>query len=223
MASLEDNPSHASYYSSGFSNRIGWGSRPALLLIDVCTAYWTPGSPLDITSNPAGNASPESMRKLLAAARKGGVPVLWTRVEYTSKDMSDAGLFYKKAKALSVWQVGDERGLEAWVEGLVPADGEVVVTKKYPSGFWGTTLGTNLTVLGVDTLVICGVSTSGCIRATVLDAMQHGYRPMIVGSACGDRTAAIHDANMFDMNAKNGDAVSEEEAVEKLRAGWGTK
>lgn len=154
MGDFSNNPANASYTSSGFSNRIGWGSKPALLLIDVCSAYWTPGSPLDITSNPAGNASPDSMRKLLAAAREGNVPVIWTEVKYTSKDMSDAGLFYCKAKALSVWQVGDERGLAEWLPGLKPADGDILVTKRYPSAFWGTCLGTDLTV------------SKGCVRGS---------------------------------------------------------
>jgi nicotinamidase-related amidase len=95
-----------------------------------------------------------------------------------------------------------------------------VVVKKHPSAFFGTELSSTLHLLGVDTLVICGVSTSGCVRATALDAMQHNYRPMVVGVACGDRSPAIHDANLFDMDAKFADVVGEEEAVGKLAAGW---
>ena len=105
---------------------------------------------------------------------------------------------------------GDERGLDGVVEGLEPRteggrDGRVeggdewVVKKKYPSAFFGTTLATDLYVRGVDTVVVCGVSTSGCVRASVLDAMCYGFRPMVVGSACGDRTREVHEANMFDM------------------------
>lgn len=179
MGSLATNPASASYASSGFSNRMGWGARPALLLIDVCTAYWTASSPLSILSNPAGARSPDSMRALLAAARAGGVPVIWTEVKYTKRDMSDAGLFWCKTKALDVWRTGDDRGLAEWLPGLVPVEGDVLVTKRYPSAFFGTVLATDLQVLGVDTLVVCGVSTSGCVRATVLDAMQHGFRPMV--------------------------------------------
>ncbi|ETN38352.1 uncharacterized protein HMPREF1541_06387 [Cyphellophora europaea CBS 101466] len=220
MGSLVAHNASASYASSGFSCRMGWGKRPALLLIDVCTAYWSEGSPLSILSNPDGARSPESMRKLLAAARAGNVPVIWTEVKYQNKDMSDAGLFWCKTKALDVWKEGDTRGLANWLPGLEPAESDVLVTKRYPSAFFGTALATDLQVLGVDTLVICGVSTSGCIRATVLDAMQHGFRPMIVGTACGDRTPQIHNSNLFDMDAKNGDCVSEDEAVTKLTAGW---
>lgn len=146
MADFSTNPDAASYASSGFANRMGWGKKPALLLIDVCLAYWTKGSPLDISSNPAGNASPDSMRKLLEAAREGKVPVVWTEVKYQKKDMSDAGLFYCKAKALSVWQAGDDRGLAEWLPGLVPADNELLITKRYPSAFFGTALSTDLRV-----------------------------------------------------------------------------
>lgn len=170
----------ASYTQSGFCTKMGWGSQPALLLIDVCKAYWTPGSPLDISSNPAAAASPASMRRLLSAARAGGVPVIWTAVEYTDPSMKDAGLFWHKAKALDLWQVGDPRGLSDWVDdSLRPVEGEVLVKKKYASGFFGTTLATELACRGVDTVVIAGVSTSGCVRATTLDAMQSGYRPMV--------------------------------------------
>ena len=190
--------------TSPFSNRMGWGSRPALLIIDVCTAYFTPGSPLDTSSNPASAASPESMRRLLAAARKVKCPIVFTKVEYSDPNMKDAGLFWSKTKALDVWKVGDRRGLDESVEGLEPivvdvGGDEWIVKKKYPSAFFGTTLATDLYTRGVDTVVVCGVSTSGCVRASVLDAMCYGFRPMVVGSACGDRTKEVHEANMFDM------------------------
>lgn len=121
--------------ANGFGNRIGWGKRPALLLIDVCKAYWTPGSPLDTSANPASAASVDVMRRLVAAARgpaegSDGVPVIWTTVKYKA-DMSDAGLFYCKAKQLSIWAEGDGRGWGNWVEGLVPEAGEEVVEKRF--------------------------------------------------------------------------------------------
>jgi nicotinamidase-related amidase len=146
MDSLASNPATASYNTSGFARRMGWGSRPALLLIDVCTAYFDDKSPLSILSNPAGAHSPVVMRSLLHAAREGGVPVVWTQVKYEREDMADAGLFYCKAKALDVWKVGDRRGLGEWVEGLVPEKGESVVSKRYPSAFFGTCLSTDLRV-----------------------------------------------------------------------------
>jgi nicotinamidase-related amidase len=134
---------------------------------------------LDTRSNPASVASIPSMKTLLAAAREGNCPVIWTRVVYN--DMAEAGIFYLKSKPLDVWKTGDSRGLDAYVEGLVPdvSKGDIVVDKRYPSAFFGTDLITRLSLLRVDTLVICGVSTSGCVRASTLDTMQHGIRPMV--------------------------------------------
>lgn len=176
-------PDSDSYAASGYGTVMGWGRRPALVLIDVCKAYWTPGSPLDLTAHAPSAASPDVMRRLVSAAREAGIPIFWTAVEFTEPDMADAGLFWLKAKTLSVWHTEDTRGLADWVDGLAPQKGEPVVKKKYPSGFFGTTLQTELTVKGVDTVVLCGVSTSGCVRATTLDALQYGFRPM-VSSAC---------------------------------------
>lgn len=115
---------------------------------------------------------------------------------------------------------GDTRGYDALLPGLEPIDGEDIIIKKHPSAFFATDLAGLLYYKQVDTVVICGVSTSGCVRATTLDAQCWNFRPMIVGTACGDRSPQIQQANLFDMDAKMGDVVSEEEAVEKLRVGW---
>ncbi|KXH67631.1 isochorismatase [Colletotrichum salicis] len=216
-------PETASYSASGYGNRMGWGSRPALLLVDICKAYWATGSPLDLSANPSAIAVPGSAAQLVAAAREGGVPVIWTAVEYTDPEMADAGLFWLKAKTLAVWQVGSDlhsQGLADWVnEDLTPTNGDIVVKKKYASGFFGTTLATELTCRHVDTVVICGVSTSGCVRATALDAMQHGFRPMVVGEACGDRSEEIQKANLFDLDSKYADVVSVEDTILHLKSG----
>jgi nicotinamidase-related amidase len=161
-------------YQVGFSGKIGWGKRPALLLVDVCNAYWSDASPLDTQSNPASAAAPASIAKLVSAARQGKTPLIWTRVEYTEPDMSDAGLFYRKVPLLKLFQIGCGDGLEGWIPGIEPAAGEVVVSKRYPSAFFATDLATQLQSYHVDTVVICGVSTSGCVRATALDAMCYG-------------------------------------------------
>ena len=132
------------------------------------------------TNNPVV-ACLDRMKTLLSAARSNpDIPVLWTQVHYRAGNgMRDAGLFYAKSKVLDVWEAGDERGLWKCVEGLEPKDGEQVVVKRHPSAFFGTELVGMLNSLGVDTLVICGVSTSGCVRATALDAMCYNYRPMV--------------------------------------------
>lgn len=176
----KDHSDHDSYVKSGFAGKIGWGNKPALLLVDVCNAYWSKDSPLDTSANnPEAVAALASIAKLVAAAREGKVPLIWTRVEYTEPDMSDAGIFYCKAPLLKVFLKGNETGLEGWVSGLEPQDNELVVAKRYPSAFFATDLSTRLQLKGIDTLVICGVSTSGCVRASTLDAMCLGYRPIV--------------------------------------------
>jgi maleamate amidohydrolase len=104
-----------------------------------------------------------------------------------------------------------------WPAGLQPADDELVITKQYPSAFFGTSLASTLKGMGVDTLIITGVTTSGCIRATCVDAMSNGFIPIVVADACGDRHEAPHEANLFDMNAKYADVVGETEAIEYLQ------
>ncbi|EOA83836.1 uncharacterized protein SETTUDRAFT_138482 [Exserohilum turcica Et28A] len=204
----------------GLAATMGWGARPALLVVDVCKAYWSDGSPLDTSSNAAAAAVPAAIARLVAAARRGAAPLIWTRVEYSEPDMADAGLFACKAPLLDVFHRDDARGLGAWMPGLAPAPADVVVCKRYPSAFFATDLATRLRLASVDTLVICGVSTSGCVRATALDAMCLGFRPMVVGTACGDASPAVHDANLFDMNAKMADVIGEPDAVDRLSAGW---
>ena len=165
--------------NDGFAGKIGWGRRPALLVVDVCNAYWRAASPLDMTSNPASAAAPASITKLVAAARQGKIRLFWTRVEYTEPNMADAGLFYTKVPLLKLFQSGSQTGLGDWLPGLEPAAGDLVITKRYPSAFFATDLASRLELYNIDTLVICGVSTSGCVRATVLDAMCLGFRPMV--------------------------------------------
>lgn len=140
-------PSSESYSKSGFANRMGWGPRPALLIIDVCKAYWSEASPLSLLGNPAAEAVPEAIRRLLMKARSSGIPVVWSEVEYTHPEMADAGLFWLKSKVLDVWQKGDQRGLADHVEGIEPKPEEAKVVKKYASAFFGTSLATELQVI----------------------------------------------------------------------------
>jgi nicotinamidase-related amidase len=160
-----NHPSSDAYAKSGFANRMGWGSRPALLIIDVCQAYWLPSSPLSLLGNPDAEAVPESIRRLLKAAREAKVPVVWSEVEYTQPDMSDAGLFWRKSKVLDVWKKGDPRGLAAHVEGIEPEAGETVIVKKYASAFFGTALATDLHV---------GHSSRRSLISAVADRMTAG-------------------------------------------------
>ncbi|WP_041840944.1 isochorismatase family protein [Actinoplanes friuliensis] len=195
-----------------FGATLGWGDRPALLLIDMMRAYFTPGSPFDLGSRAAVDGCAE----LLGVARAAGIPVVHTRVAYAA-DLTDGGLFVRKVPGLAVLAEGAGH-LGEFVPELEPGAGEVVVVKQYASGFFGTSLAATLTARGIDTAVIAGVSTSGCVRATATDALQHGFRPIVAADACGDRTRAVHDASIFDLGAKYADVTTVAEAGAQLRA-----
>jgi maleamate amidohydrolase len=190
---------------------MGWGQRPALLLIDMMRAYFTPGSPFDLGSD----AAVTGCARLLAAARAAGLPVIHTRVRYRP-GASDGGLFVRKVSALRLLAEDVPGDQGEFAPGLEPRPDEVVIVKQYASAFFGTSLAATLTAAGIDTAVIAGVSTSGCVRASATDAMQHGFRPIVVAEACGDRTPAIHDANIADLAAKYADIATIEEAITRF-------
>jgi maleamate amidohydrolase len=197
-------------YAGAFDGRLPFGRRPALLIVDVVLAYLRPGSSL---YDPAFQVALESNERLLAAARAAGVPVVFTNVVY-AEGGRDGGLFYRKVPALKAFQAGSPDG--AFPDTLQPAPGDVVVSKQYASAFFGTSLASTLTALGIDSLLITGFSTSGCVRATGLDALQHGFVPYVVREACGDRHPGPHEANLFDLQAKYAEVVSEAEAIALL-------
>ncbi|EJL33978.1 isochorismatase family protein [Novosphingobium sp. AP12] len=193
-------------YKKAYDNRVGFGSRPALILIDFCQAYFEPGNALYSEVDEAL----ESALRVRAAARAAGVPVVLTNVVYHPSGI-DGGRFYEKAMPLKNFLKGSPMG--AFGPGLEPFDDELVVSKQYPSAFFGTSLASTLTASGIDSVILTGLTTSGCVRASCVDAMSHGFRTAVVAEACGDRHDAPHEANLFDMNAKYADVVGEAEVV----------
>jgi nicotinamidase-related amidase len=127
-------------------------------------------------------------------------------------------VFYRKVPALACFEAGRHPELAAFAEDLEPAAGETVITKQYASAFFGTSLASTLTALGVDTVLIAGVSTSGCVRASALDACQHGFVPLVVRDAVGDRHPAPHEANLFDLQAKYAEVVGLADMLRYLAA-----
>jgi maleamate amidohydrolase len=188
---------------------LGWGERPALLVVDICLAYLEPGSPLFA---PGADKVLRACVPLVEAARGAGAPVIFTRVEYAHP--AEGGLFRAKVPALACFEAGNR--LAEFPPGLAPGAGDLLLTKHYPSAFFGTPLAATLTALGVDTLLIAGVSTSGCIRASAVDALCHGFRPLVVTDCVGDRTEDIHAANLADLAAKTADLVTSGEAIARL-------
>lgn len=199
-------------YAGAFDGALGFGKRPALLIVDVVVAYLTPGSPL---YDPAFQAALESNERLVAAARAAGMPVIFTNVVYQPGG-ADGGLFYAKVPALKAFQRGSAMG--AFPDTLQPAEADTIVSKQYASAFFGTSLASTLSAQRIDTLLITGFSTSGCVRATALDALQHGFVPFVVADACGDRHPAPHQANLFDLQAKYAEVVSEARALDLIGA-----
>jgi maleamate amidohydrolase len=197
-----------------FGSDLGWGRSPAVVVIDLAKAYFTPGADLCLDSR----ACLDSAARVVDCARAADLPVLHTRVAY-ARGGTDGGLFFRKVRGLRHFVEGDPLG-EPMPE-VAPRPGEVVVVKQYASGFFGTSLASTLTSLGIDTVVLVGVSTSGCVRATAVDALQHGFRPVVVREAVGDRSPGPHEANLFDLQAKYADVLSEADVVHHLSTSGG--
>ena len=205
----EKNSDVIANYKRAYDNQIGFGQRPALILVDFVQAYFEPACELfaDVQKEL------DSALRILDVARTAAVPVIYTQVVYHPSGIN-GGVFFKKAKPLHNMVEGNSMG--AWPKGIDPKDNELIISKQYPSAFFGTSLASTLTASGIDTLIITGLTTSGCIRATCVDACSHGFIPIVVADACGDRHEDPHQANLFDMNAKYADVVTEQKAINYL-------
>ena len=177
-----------------------------MILIDFVEAYFD--STCDLYAGV--DAALAAALRVRAASRAKNVPVIYTNVVYHPKAL-DGGRFYQKAKVLKNFVYGSP--MAGWPHGLEVGEDELVVSKQYPSAFFGTSLASTLTTWGIDSLIITGLTTSGCVRATCVDCCSHGFIPIVVADACGDRHKGPHDANLFDMNAKYADVVTEAEIL----------
>ncbi|MBO2447840.1 isochorismatase family protein [Actinomadura barringtoniae] len=206
---MNDKDVDADYAAAGFGGVLPLGSRPVVLVVDVVRAYLEPESPLYAAVEEAVDAA----ARLVDGARRHGVPVIFTRVEFGPGGVN-GGLFYRKVPALRCFDAGSPLG--DFSSGLRPTAAETVVVKQYASAFFGTSLAATLTALRVDTVFIAGLSTSGCVRATAVDALQHGFVPAVVREACGDRDSRPHEAALFDLRAKYAEVVSLTDALDHL-------
>jgi maleamate amidohydrolase len=200
-------------YAGVWDNRIGFGRKPAVVVIDLLQGYTLPGAPLYA---PGVVRCVKEVPALLKAARKQKVPVIHTRVLYNPANFEDGGVWIRKAPVLKALVPGNKYA--EFCPEVKPPKGETVIVKNYASCFFGTSLAATLTAQGVDTLIITGCTTSGCIRASAVDAVQHGFRPIVVRECVGDRHDDPHNANLFDINAKYGDVVSKAEAIAYLNS-----
>lgn len=202
------------YEDNEFGERVGLGKKPALVVIDLINAFTDP------ESNLGSDVSDvlDQTERLLAAFRDYDLPRYFTTVAY-EESYGDAGMFIEKIPAMRELKLGTDR--VAVDDRVAPIDDERVILKKYASAFFGTDLETELTTHRVDTLVLAGVTTSGCIRATAIDSLQHGYRTVVPADAVGDRAEGPHKANLFDIDAKYGDVVETDDVVAYLDEEFG--
>ena len=189
---------------------LGLGLRPALILVDLINGFTDPDCPLGTESGAvvAANA------KVLAHFRRRDLPIFFTTVVYSND--RQASVFRRRLAALNVLQPGSR-----WVQvdaALAPRAEEPVIEKQGASAFFGTDLHQRLQAAGADSLVVTGLTTSGCVRATAVDGLQYDYPVVVPREAVGDRDAAAHEANLFDLDAKYADVVSAAELFELLAA-----
>lgn len=203
----------AKNYAGVWDGRLGFGRKTALLVIDLLQGYTLKGAPLFA---PGVVKAVAEMPELLKAARAKHMPVIHTRVLYNPADYADGGIWIKKAPVLKDLIPGSRYA--KFCRGVEPAKGELVITKNYASCFFGTSLAATLTAMGADTVLITGCTTSGCIRASAVDAVQHGFRPIVIRECVGDRHDGPHEANLFDINAKYGDVITKAEALKYIRS-----
>jgi maleamate amidohydrolase len=201
----------AFFQERGFGLKIGFGRNPALIIIDLVKAFTDPKRMLGANLDQ----EIEATKPLLAVAHERSMPVFFSTVRYDDADLRDAGIWALKQKGVVTlkndtdgWQIDPRLDFG-------PTDS--LLFNKYASCFFGTDLVPRLNSRGVDTLIMTGCTTSGCVRATAVDAVQNGFRPMVVREAVGDRSKPAHEQSLFDLNAKYADVVSLEETLQYLR------
>ncbi len=202
----------AFFEERGFGLTIGYGERPALIVIDLVRGFTNPEMPLGADLS----AQISVTRHLIEASRETGIPIYYTTVSYEERDIRDAGIWARKMSGIMTMRAGTPEVEVDPALGRLPE--EPMITKKYASAFFGTDLLSRLNSQRIDTLLIAGCTTSGCVRATAVDAVQNGLRPMVVREAVGDRAESAHEQSLFDLNAKYADVVGAEDVSSYLES-----
>jgi maleamate amidohydrolase len=204
---MSDQEAREVYAAAGLGQAVTLGSRPAVLVVDFSCGFTDP----ECTLGADMSAEVEATRRLLDAGRVKGLPVIFTTIGY-EPSLKDGGLWLQKVPSLGDLQIGGR-----WVEidpRLEPREDETIVLKKGASAFFGTNLPAILVSQGVDSVILCGATTSGCIRATAIDLLQYGYPTLVPRECVADRAQAPHEANLFDINAKYADVVPLDDVLE---------
>jgi len=203
---VSDEQAKQVYEKAGLGQSVTLGQRPAVLVIDFTCGFTDP----ECTLGSDMTAEVEATRRLLDAAREKGVPIVYTTIGF-ERSGKDGGLWLQKVPALGDLELGGR-----WVDvdpRLDRRDDEPIVVKKGASGFFGTNLASILVSQGVDTVILCGATTSGCVRATAIDLLQYGWPTLVPRECVGDRAQAPHEANLFDIQAKYADVVPLDDAL----------
>lgn len=203
-----------SYYAShGIGGRVGFGTRPALLVIDMQNDFLDPGGHLDM--GPEARGVIPQIARVVEAARRAGIPIVYTAQTHRP-DFADGPRWVDKFTGFKQGGLREgTRGVQI-VDELAPRPGERVIKKLRPSGFFATEMDLYLRSLGVDTTILVGCTTSGCVRATALDAFSYNYRVIVPRECVADRAKQPHEANLFDIEMKLGDVVGIEEVLTYL-------
>jgi nicotinamidase-related amidase len=196
----------------GFGMKMGFGKKPALLVIDLIKAFTDQSTMLGSNLDP----QVEQANRLIDASHRRSVRVLFSTVIYEQSDLGDSGIWAMKHKGTRLLRAGTE--MVKLDPRLHFADRDALIVKKYASCFFGTDLVPRLMSHDVDTLVIAGCSTSGCVRATAIDACQYGFRPIVVRQAVGDRSHAAHEQSLFDLHSRYADVCDMDEVLTYLNA-----
>ncbi len=199
------------FRARGFGVKIGFGERPALIVIDMIKGFTNPDMPLGAPLE----SQIAAQKPMIDVAHERGIPVIFSTVIYNDADLRDAGLWAIKMRGTMTLKAGTEATEVDPRLGM--RDNDSLLVKKYASCFFGTDLVPRLLNQRIDTLIITGCTTSGCVRATAVDSVQNGFRPVVVREAVGDRSQAAHDQSLFDLNAKYADVVGLDETLQYMR------
>jgi len=203
---MSDEEARRVYAAARFGEAVTMGESPGVLVVDFSCGF----TDTECAMGSDLSAEVAATRRLLDVARAKGLPVIFTTIGF-EPSLKDGGLWLQKAPALADLQVGGR-----WVEidpRLDRREDETIVLKKGASAFFGTNLAAILVSQGIDSVVLCGATTSGCVRATAVDLLQYGFPTLVPRECVGDRAQAPHEANLFDIQAKYADVVSLEDAL----------
>ncbi|WP_153722596.1 isochorismatase family protein [Sporosarcina cascadiensis] len=200
------------FVERGFGKSLGIGKQAALVVVDLILGFTSPDMPMgsDLTQQI------KNTNKLIKVSRENNIPIFFTTISYDEEDVNDAGIWAKKMEGLATLLAGTD---------AVKVDpsldfrkGDGLIVKKYASSFFGTDLVSRLIKNRVDTVIIVGATTSGCIRATAVDAIQYGFTPIVAEDAVGDREQKTHEQSLIDMQQKYADVKKTEEIIFQLTA-----